>query len=189
MVTKEDIREEDRAILESFMHTHKVKTPEEAKKEVTKEIKECQVFFKKNRYNSSINRVRREYARKLAYFKHVQDIILGRYHGEPQHEHDITFTGLRRLSITEIEEIERQAAILYRKLKRKRPDLKMHVVVKKYHKLGKTSKYSISLHLEMQGKVYADTNQADWDIARTFHKVSEAIRFELDHKEKNKRRR
>jgi hypothetical protein len=185
MVKHDDAREEDRAILESFLHGNKISSPGEALRELKKEIKGAREFLKVNRFNGSINRARRDTARKLAYLTHVQNIILERYHDEPMHDHKIMFSGLKKLNILEIEEIERQAALLHRKLEKRYPELRMHVIVKKYNKQGSKAKIAVSLHLEMQGKIFAEVKQSDWDVARTFHKIREAIMVEVERKDKN----
>ena len=68
----------------------------------------------------------------------------------------------------------------YPKIKRiLQNDLTLKVRVKSYNKGGK-SKYSIHCHAEAPTKEF-ESEKADWDLARTLHKVFNALMAEIEH--------
>lgn len=63
------------ASLISFIKSHKVTNKRDFKKKLGDEIKRCETFLANERTFYTINRRRREFAKKLEYFKKIETMM------------------------------------------------------------------------------------------------------------------
>ena len=159
-----------------------------AKKEGIKEkISKLKTKLVKNKYKSTIQRDRRDYFRKINLFKKFfkpQEFLL-------EETDQIKYTGLKKLTGTDIYEVQKQALSLLKRTQRKFSRATLNINLKTHDTKGKKRKYTINIKAEEDRKILARSKHADWDLPRTMHKSVKNLEQEIQHKYKTegKRRR
>ncbi len=96
-------------------------------------------------------------------------------------EKSINFIGLKELGDDEQERVKDMTTKYYEKFIRTlKETTSFSVHVKEYKKEGGNTKYSIHVRINVPGKIL-EVEKADWDLARTLHKVFDAMENEIDH--------
>ena len=93
----------------------------------------------------------------------------------------LQYIGFRSLDEEEAEKLSKISEKEYPKIERTLPTANIILRIKKYKEKGKKNKYSIHAKIEAPNtKIVAQT--ADWDIAKTTHKVFNKLQTEINHK-------
>ncbi|MDP3918337.1 MAG: hypothetical protein Q8Q35_00330 [Nanoarchaeota archaeon] len=181
-ITKKIKNEQDSSRITSFMKTYNLNSFDQVKVKAGEQIEKCKSFLNISKYESTINRDRRDYTKKLGYFNKIKDQASGKTIKSESYEENITYTGLKKLNELEIEEVEKDINKLYNRLIRKIKDAKISVNIKEHNTSGKRKEYSVHLRLEANRKIIATAKQADWDLPRALHKTIDNLENEAKHK-------
>ena len=124
-----------------------------AKKEGIKEkISKLKTKLVKNKYKSTIQRDRRDYVRKINLFKKFfkpQEFLL-------EETDQIKYTGLKKLTGTDIYEVQKQALSLLKRTQRKFSRATLNINLKTHDTKGKKRKYTINIKAEEDRKNATD---------------------------------
>ena len=95
----------------------------------------------------------------------------------------IQFKGLNELEAPEQDKVQALATEYYDKVKRLiNNETFLHIHIKQYKKnASSTAKYSVHVRAESPTKAIFEAEKADWDLARTIHKVFDALITEINH--------
>jgi len=93
----------------------------------------------------------------------------------------LQYIGFRSLDEIEASKLSEISEREYPKIERSLPTATVILRIKRYKGKGKKNKYSIHAKIEAPNiKIVAQT--ADWDIAKTTHKIFNKLQTEIEHK-------
>ncbi|MBL7051567.1 MAG: hypothetical protein ISS01_00595 [Nanoarchaeota archaeon] len=151
------------------------------KKEGIKEkISKLKTKLVQDRYKSTIQRDRRDYVREISFLKKFfkpKEFLL-------EETDQIKYTGLKKLTATDIYEVQKQSLALLRRVQRKFNNANLNINLKTHDTNGKKRKYTINIKVEKNRKLIARSKHADWDLPRTMHKTIKNLEQEIQHKYK-----